>query len=222
MGSVWTGYVEPLVYLVPHSMKIAILLFDSFTALDIVGPYEVLSKLPGAQIYLVGQEKRAYADKYGLKILADHSLEEIADADVLLIPGGPGIDSLLSNNEILNWIRKTDATTKWTTSVCSGSLLLAAAGLLENKQCTTHWKRKSQLNQFNVVIKNERYVHDGKIITSAGVSAGIDMALYLVSKIKGEDAARMIQLGIEYDPQPPFDSGLPDKVPKEMLQRLNQ
>lgn len=185
-------------------MKIAILLFDDFTTLDIVGPYEVLSKLPGATIYLVGQEKRAYADKYGLKIHADYSLEEITPVDVLLVPGGPGIDSLLSNEELVNWIRKTDATTTWTTSVCSGSSLLAAAGLLNKKNCTTHWKRKPQLSQYNVTIRNERYVQDGKFITSAGVSAGIDMALYLVSKIAGDDTARMIQLGIEYDPQPPF------------------
>lgn len=185
-------------------MKIAILLFDNITALDVVGPYEVLSKLPGAQIYFVGQEKRAYADKYGLKIHADYSLEEIAQVDVLLIPGGPGIDSLLSSNALLHWIRNADAATTWTTSVCSGALLLAAAGLLHNKNCTTHWKRKPQLSQYDVTILDERYVQDGKIITSAGVSAGIDMALYLASKIMGDDAARMIQLGIEYDPQPPF------------------
>lgn len=203
-------------------MKIAILLFDNITALDVAGPYEVLTKLPGTQIYLVGAEKKAYADKYGLKILADYSLEEITRVDVMLIPGGPGIDSILSSNQILDWIRNTDATTQWTTSVCSGSLLLAAAGLLKNKACTTHWRRKPQLSQYDVTIKNERYVQDGKLITSAGVSAGIDMALYLVSKIAGDDAARMIQLGIEYDPQPPFDSGSPDKVPREMLERLKK
>lgn len=186
------------------TMKIAILLFDNFTALDIIGPYEVLSKLPDAQICLVGMEKKAYNDKHGLKIYADYSIDEIEQADILLIPGGFGIDTLLSNKEILDWIRKTDGTTKWTTSVCSGSLLLAEAGLLHNKECTTHWKRKAQLSQYSVTIRNERYVQDGKVITSAGVSAGIDMALYLASKVAGDDTARKIQLAIEYDPQPPF------------------
>ncbi len=180
-------------------MKITILLFDNFTALDIVGPYEVLSKLPDAQIFLAGLEKKAYQDKYGLKIFADYSVGEIDETYILLIPGGPGVDSLLSNKEILDWIRKTDGTTTWTTSVCSGSLLLAEAGLLRNKNCTTHWKRKSQLSQYDVAIKDQRYVQHGKIITSAGVSAGIDMALYLAGLIAGDDTARTIQRGIEYD-----------------------
>ncbi len=203
-------------------MKIVILLFDNFTALDVVGPYEVLNKLPNSQIYLVGHEKKEYKDAYGLKIYADYSLEEIEQADILLIPGGFGIDNLLPNKEILDWIQKIDSTTKWTTSVCSGSLLLAEAGLLDNKDCTTHWRRKEQLSKYNVMIKNERYVQDGKIITSAGVSAGIDMALYLVSKIAGDQTAKMVQLAIEYDPKPPFDCGSPDKVPKEMIYRLKK
>ena len=137
-----------------------------------------------------------------------------------MIPGGFGIDNLLSNKKIIGWVQKIDSTTKWTTSVCSGSLLLAKAGLLDKKECTTHWRRKDQLSKYNVSIKNERYIQDGKIITSAGVSAGIDMALYLVSKIAGDQTARMIQLAIEYDPKPPFDCGSPDKLPKEIIDRL--
>jgi transcriptional regulator GlxA family with amidase domain len=203
-------------------MKIVILLFDNYTALDVVGPYEVLNKLPDSKIYLVGQEKKEYKDTYGLKISADYSTDEISQADVLLIPGGFGVDNLLKNNEILDWIQKTDSTTKWTVSVCSGSLLLAQAGLLNGKNCTTHWKRKDQLRNFNVIVKDERFVQDGKIITSAGVSAGIDMALYLVSKIAGDQTAKIIQLAIEYDPKPPFDCGSPGKVPKAMLDRLNK
>ena len=203
-------------------MKIAILLFDNYTALDVVGPYEVLNKLPDSQIYFVGLEKRDYKDTHGMKLYADYSIDEINQADVLLIPGGMGIDSLLSNKKILDWIQKIDSTTKWTTSVCSGSLLLAHAGLLDKKACTTHWRRKEQLNKYDVTIKNERYVQDGKFITSAGVSAGIDMALYLVSKIAGDQTAKLIQLGIEYDPKPPFDYGSPDKAPKEMVDRLKK
>jgi transcriptional regulator GlxA family with amidase domain len=203
-------------------MKIVILLFDNYTALDIVGPYEVLNKLPNSKIHLVGLEKKEYKDTYGLKISADNSINEISEADILLIPGGSGIDNLLKNKEILDWILKIDSTTKWTVSVCSGSLLLAQTGLLDGKNCTTHWRRKEQLHRFNVTVKNERYIQDGKFITSAGVSAGIDMALYLVSKISGDQIAMMFQLAIEYDPKPPFDSGSPEKVSKAMLDQFNK
>jgi transcriptional regulator GlxA family with amidase domain len=201
-------------------MKIVILLFDNYTALDIVGPYDVLNKLPNSKIYLVGLEKKEYKDTYGLKISADYSIDEISQADILLVPGGFGIDNLLKNQKIINWIQKIDSSTKWTVSVCSGSLLLAQAGLLNGKNCTTHWRRKDQLRNYDVTIKDERYVQDGKIITSAGVSAGIDMALYLVSKVAGDQTAQMIQLGIEYDPKPPFDCGSPEKVPKEMMDKI--
>jgi transcriptional regulator GlxA family with amidase domain len=203
-------------------MKIVILLFDNYTALDIVGPYEVLNKLPDSKIYLAGLEKKEYKDTYGLKISADNSIDEISEADILLIPGGFGIDNLLKNQKLLDWIRRIDSTTKWTVSVCSGSLLLAQTGLLDGKYCTTHWRRKEQLQRFNVTVKNERYVQDEKFITSAGVSAGIDMALYLVSKIAGDQTAMMLQLAIEYDPKPPFNCGTPDNVPKAMLDRFNK
>jgi transcriptional regulator GlxA family with amidase domain len=201
-------------------MKIVIFIFDNFTALDIVGPYEVLNKLPDSKIYLVGLEKKEYKDTYGLKIFADYSINEISQTDILLIPGGFGVDNLLKNKEVLDWIQKVDSSTKWTVSVCSGSLILAQAGLLTGKNCTTHWRRKDQLRNFDVSVKDERYIQDAKIITSAGVSAGIDMALYLVSKIAGDQTAKMIQLAIEYDPKPPFNCGSPDKLPKEMIAKL--
>jgi transcriptional regulator GlxA family with amidase domain len=203
-------------------MKIVILIFDNYTALDIIGPYEVLNKLQNSKIYLAGLEKKEYKDSYGLKISSDNSIDEISEADILLIPGGFGIDDLLKNEEVLNWIRRIDSTTKWTVSVCSGSLLLAQTGLLNGKNCTTHWRRKEQLQKYNVKVQNERYIQDGKFITSAGVSAGIDMALYLVSKISGDQTAMMFQLAIEYDPKPPFDCGSPDKVPKAMLDKFNK
>ena len=203
-------------------IKIVILLFDNFTALDVVGPYEVLNKLPNSKIYFVGLEKREYKDTYGLKLYANYSIQEIPSAEVLLIPGGFGVDKLLENKELLDWIQKLDSTTKWTVSVCSGSLLLAQAGLLKEKMCTTHWRRKKQLSKYNVTVSDQRYVQDGKIITSAGVSAGIDMALFLVGKIAGDQTAKIIQLAIEYDPQPPFDCGSPAKVPKEMADKLKK
>jgi transcriptional regulator GlxA family with amidase domain len=201
-------------------MKIGILLFDKFTALDVVGPYEVLSRLPDSQICFIGLEKKEYKDPYGLKLSADYAISEISTLDVLLIPGGFGIDSLLTNQSLINWIKSIDNTSKWTVSVCSGSLLLAQTGLLNGKKCTTHWRRKDQLRLYNVTIINERYVHDGKYMTSAGVSAGIDMALYLVSQMLGDQTAKLIQLSMEYDPKPPFDCGSPDKVPQDLMDKL--
>jgi len=205
-------------------MQIVILLFDNYTALDVVGPYEVLSKLPGATIRFVGLEKKEYKDSHGLKILADHSINEITTADILIIPGGFGIDSILKNEAIIKWIQRIDSTTTWTVSVCAGALLLAEAGLLRDKHCTTHWGRKNQLKNYDVPVtaKYERYIQDGKIITSAGVSAGIDMAFYLVSKIAGDEAAQMIQLAMEYDPKPLFDCGTPDKAPRELLAKMKR
>ncbi|MDD5008490.1 MAG: DJ-1/PfpI family protein [Syntrophorhabdaceae bacterium] len=203
-------------------IRIIILLYDRFTALDAIGPYEVLSRLPGSKIYFTGYEKRKYKDTYGLELKADYSINEISEAEILLIPGGFGIDNFLKNREIIDWVRKIDRTTSWTVAVCSGSLLLAEAGILDGKNCTTHWRRKEQLRQYNVHIKDDRFVQDGKVITSAGVSAGIDMALYLVSKVAGDDAAKIIQLGMEYDPQPPFDCGSPGKAPPEILERFKK
>ena len=206
------------------TQKIVILLFDNYTALDVVGPYEVLSKLPNSSVYFVGCDKKEYPDGRGLKIAADYSIDEISEADILLIPGGFGIDPLLKNKEIIEWIQKVDTTSRWTVSVCSGSLLLAEAGLLNGKNCTTHWRRKEQLKKYDVLVKDtyERYIRDGKIVTSAGVSAGIDMAIYLVSLIANDQTAQMIQLAIEYNPQPPFDCGTPDKAPKELKEKLRQ
>jgi len=203
-------------------MKIGILLFENMTALDAVGPYEVLARIANAQIYFIGVEKKVYKDFYGLKLLADYSIDEIEALDILLIPGGYGIDILFTNSTLINWIKQIDKTTKFTVSVCSGALLLAEAGLLDGKRCTTHWRRKEQLKKHKVLIEEERYVHDGKIITSAGVSAGIDMALYLVSLIEGEQSAKLIQLGIEYDPMPPFDCGSPKKASKELMEQYNK
>ena len=205
-------------------MKTAILLFDDYTALDVIGPYEVLAKIPNNQICFTGLNKKEYKDSHGLKIIADYSIEEIDSADILVIPGGFGVDTLLKDTAIIEWIKKIDKTSNWTVSVCSGALLLAEAGLLEGKNCTTHWGRKKQLRNYNVHVTDryERYVHDGKIITSARVSAGIDMVLYLASLIAGEQTAKTIQLAMEYDPKPPFDCGTPDKAPKEILERLRR
>jgi transcriptional regulator GlxA family with amidase domain len=201
-------------------MKIAILLFDNYTALDIVGPYEVLSYIPGSKIYFIAEKPGFYKNCKGIQISAEYSLNDLKDPDIVVIPGGFGIDAILDNKEILNWVTAVHKKSQWTTSVCSGVLLLAAAGILKGCRVTTNWNRVEQLRKYSVEFVNERYVKDGKIITSAGVSAGIDMALYLTSLVVNENFAKTVQLAIEYDPMPPFDSGSPEKAPKEILEMI--
>ncbi len=203
-------------------MKIAILLFENITSLDVIGPYEVLSKIPNVEILFTGQKKGLYGDGKSVALMAKYTLNDITQADILLVPGGFGIDALLTNREVIDWLRKLDDHTTWTASVCSGSILLAEAGLLDGKSCTTHWRRKNQLKNYKVNISDKRYIRDGKYITSAGVSAGIDMALYLVSLTLGDEFAQTIQLAIEYDPQPPFDTGSPIKAPHSILKNLDR
>ncbi len=194
-------------------MRIAILIFDKLTALDAIGPYEVLSRLPGAELSFVAEAagpKRT--DTGALAITADLTLAELTDPDVLLVPGGPGNQPLFEDEQVLGWVRDAHEGTTWTTSVCTGSLVLAAAGVLDGVRATTHWAYLDELGKRGAVPVAERVVEDGKLITGAGVSAGIDMALTLAARIAGEDVAKAIQLGIEYDPSPPFDAGTPDKA----------
>ena len=199
-------------------MDIALLLFDRITALDVVGPYEVLARLPGAQVRFVASEAGPYrTDNRSLALVADYSLAETTSTDILVVPGGFGTSALVEDPALLDWIRSIHATTTWTTSVCTGSLVLAAAGLLEGLEATTHWAQFEALAGLGAVPTSRRVVEQGKIVTAAGVSAGIDMALTLVARIAGDTLAQAIQLGIEYDPQPPFDSGSPAKAPAEVL-----
>ncbi len=200
-------------------MKIALLVFDKLTALDAIGPYEVLSRFPEAELRFVAKqpgEKRT--DTGALGISADVALSEFTEPDILLVPGGAGNRPLMEDEEVLDWIRAVHETSKWTTSVCTGSLVLAAAGVLEGKRATSHWAYRDELARFGAEPVAERVVVDGKIVTAAGVSAGIDMALHLTALEYGEDLARGIQLGIEYDPQPPFDSGSPEKAAPELVE----
>ena len=204
-------------------MKIAILVFDKLTALDAIGPYEVLSRLPEADLRFVAKEagtKRT--DTGALGISADVAIADFAEPDILLIPGGEGNRPLMEDDEVLEWVRAADATTKWTTSVCTGSLVLGAAGLLDGKRATSHWAYRHELEGFGAEVVAERVVVDGKVVTAAGVSAGIDMALQLTALEFGEDLAKGIQLGIEYDPQPPFDSGSPEKADPNLVELVRQ
>jgi putative intracellular protease/amidase len=199
-------------------MKIAILLYDKLTALDAIGPYEVLSRLPGASLTFVAVEAGPVQTDNGMLTLhAERSLAEVERPDIVLVPGGPGEVAARAGGPALQWLRDVHETTTWTTSVCTGSLILAAAGLLNGVRATSHWLALDELRRLGAEPVSERVVFDGKIVTAAGVSAGIDMALTLAAEIAGEQVAQAIQLGIEYDPQPPFDAGSPTKAPAEVV-----
>ena len=200
-------------------MQVAILLFDKITALDAVGPYEVLSRLPDAEVTFVAAETGPKRTENGMLALhADRSLAELTDPEVLVIPGGAGTRPLAADQTVLDWIRHAHANSLWTTSVCTGSLLLAAAGVLDGLQATTHWLQYDLLRRYGVTPVAERIVRQGKVITAAGVSAGIDMALMLAAEIAGPEWAHGIQLGIEYDPKPPFAGGSPHTAPAEIVE----
>ena len=200
-------------------MKIAIPIFDRVTALDAVGPYEVLSRLPGAELKFVGFEPGPVKTDNGmLSLNVEVALEDYVEPDVLVFPGGFGTRPLMQDQRMLDWVRSVDQGTEWTTSVCTGSLVLGAAGLLNGLEATTHWAAMNVLEGLGATPTSRRVVEQGKIVTAAGVSSGIDMALMLAGRIAGDDVAQAIQLGIEYDPQPPYDSGSPEKAPPHVVQ----
>lgn len=199
-------------------MQVAYLLYDRFTALDITGPHEVLNSVPGVESVFVGEVAGPYRNESDtLSLVADLAIDEVTSPDILVVPGGYGTRSLLEHEPLLSWIRTVDETTTWTTSVCTGSLLLAAAGLLEGRPATTHWMARETLAGLGAMPVPDRVVFDDKYVTGAGVSAGIDLALTLVGEIYGPEMAQAVQLGIEYDPQPPHDTGAPEKAPKEIV-----
>jgi transcriptional regulator GlxA family with amidase domain len=188
-------------------MDIAFLLYDNMTSLDFIGPYQVLGMIPGARLHLVATEAGPVRTDLGVRIHADKRLEEVTRADILVVPGSPDPSKVMADERVLAWLRAVDATTKWTTSVCTGALILGAAGLLQGKRATTHWVALEQLRGLGATPVSERVVFDGKMVAAAGVSAGIDMALTLVGRESGPLLAQSIQLGIEYDPAPPFNTG---------------
>jgi putative intracellular protease/amidase len=200
-------------------MDIAIALFPGFTALDAVGPYEVLSHLPGYTVTFVAAEPGLIRTDTGrLCVKVDSSLDDLPNPELIVIPGGPGQAAQMDNERLLDWIRHAHETTQWTTSVCTGSLLLGAAGLLQGKRATSYWLALESLREFGATPTLDRVVEDGKIITAAGVSAGIDMALLLASLVEGDLVAQQIQLSIEYEPEPPFDAGSPLSAPAVVVE----
>jgi putative intracellular protease/amidase len=200
-------------------VKIAIPLYDRFTALDAVGPYEVLQRLPGAEIAWLAHEPGPVGTDTGkLQLYADAAFEDVPDPEIVVVPGGTGTDAVLDDERLVGWIRRAHETSDWTTSVCTGSLLLGAAGLLDGLEATCHWIDMPDLERYGARPTSRRVVEQGKILTAAGVSSGIDMGLTLAARIAGPEVAQAIQLGIEYDPQPPFDAGSVEKAPPEITE----
>ncbi|NJL87505.1 MAG: DJ-1/PfpI family protein [Leptolyngbyaceae cyanobacterium SM1_1_3] len=202
-------------------LEIAILLYEGMTALDAIGPYEVLSRLPNTKIKLVAKEPGlVVTDTRYLALNATDSLTDVPTPNVILLPGGSaGTMKTTQNQAVLDWVRTAHANTQWTTAVCTGVFLLGASGLLTGIEATTHWASTADLAKYDARYQPARFVQSGKIITAAGVSAGIDMALYLAGQLRGEQVAKAIQLAIEYDPNPPFQSGSLKKADQEIVQQ---
>jgi putative intracellular protease/amidase len=191
-------------------LDIVIPIYEDFTALDAVGPYEVLSRVGHVRFAGVAAGP-VRTDNGMLTVVAETSLAEASSPDVVVVPGGPGARALTADRVWLDWLRAVHATSTWTTSVCTGSLLLGAAGILDGLRATSHWLELETLREYGAEPTGQRVVVEGKVVTAAGVSAGIDMALTLAARIAGDEAAKAIQLAIEYDPQPPFDCGSVEK-----------
>lgn len=200
-------------------MEIAIPIFDGLTALDAIGPYEVLSRVPGARVHFLALEPGAKRTGDGmLALTADQALSDVPHPEVIVFPGGHGTRTLMHDEAVLAWVRAAHESSQWTTSVCTGALVLGAAGILDGLEATTHWLLLDQLAELGAIPVSRRVVEQGKVITAAGVSSGIDMALTLAAHIAGEEVAQAIQLGIEYDPEPPFDSGSTAKAPPAIVE----
>ncbi|HEY3142070.1 MAG TPA: DJ-1/PfpI family protein [Acidimicrobiales bacterium] len=196
-------------------MLIAIPLFPRVTALDAIGPYEVLQRLPEAEVRFVGEQTGTVRTDNGmLGLSVDATFDEVPDPDVVVVPGGIGTRVLISDSALVDWVKATYPTTRWTTSVCTGSLILAGAGLLDGLEATTHWGAYDELRALGAVPTEQRVVEHPaeRVITAAGVSSGIDMALRLAEHLTDRTTAEAMQLIVEYDPQPPFDAGAPSKA----------
>jgi transcriptional regulator GlxA family with amidase domain len=201
-------------------MQIAILLYPRMTALDAIGPYEVLRFMPNCEVRFVSEQPGPIVTDSGVLVLgATHSYEETPNPDIVLVPGSEAnTATAMADNKLVGWVRTAHEGSRFTLSVCSGALILGAAGILEGHPATTHWIAQSRLPMFGATAKrDQRIVRSGKIITAAGVSAGIDLGLYVVGELFGKERAERVQLLIEYDPQPPFDSGHPSKASKAVF-----
>jgi transcriptional regulator GlxA family with amidase domain len=200
-------------------MQVALLLYDGFTALDITGPHDVLNSVPGVEPVFVAEQVGPVANESRtLELVASRSLADVPAPDILVVPGGLGTPKALDREPLLDWLRQAHETSTWTTSVCTGALLLAKAGILDGLTATTHWLSRDLLAELGARPVAERVVEQGKVMTAAGVSSGIDMALLLVQRQWGDEVAQAVQLGIEYDPEPPFDAGSPETAPAPIVE----
>ena len=192
------------------AFRIGLLLFPDITQLDMTGPYEVFTKLPGAEVHLVWKTLDPVAANGGMQIVPTTTFAACPQLDLVCVPGGAGMNALLNDEETLAFLRRQAKGARYVTSVCTGALVLGAAGLLEGKRAATHWMSRDMLKAFGATPVAERVVIDGNVVTGGGVTAGIDFALKIAAEAFGEEVAKSIQLGIEYDPQPPFGAGSPE------------
>ncbi|WP_426208358.1 DJ-1/PfpI family protein [Massilia sp. TWP1-3-3] len=202
-------------------MRLSIILFDGFTALDVVGGYDVLANLPGMEVEFVAAKCGLVAVDTGwLGMQACKTFDQLEATDILYVPGGPGVEAALADDALLACVRRISASCAWTVSVCNGAEILGAAGLLEGKQVTTNWFARDKVAAYGARVVKQRYVRDGQLVTGAGVSSSIDTGLFLAGLLAGEEVAKTIQLGIEYYPDPPFGNGTPDEQPAARQQMI--
>lgn len=202
--------------------RIGLLLFPRMTQLDLTGPFEVFAKLPGAEVLLLWKTLQPVEAETGLRMLPHATLRDCPPLDVVCVPGGPGVSALMEDAEVLAWLRTQAETARYVSSVCTGSLVLGAAGLLRGKRATSHWASRDLLAAFGAIPTAARVVRDGNLFTGGGVTAGIDFALTMVAEIASPMAAQLIQLAIEYAPAPPFDAGTPETAPPEVLEQARR
>ena len=204
-------------------VSVGLVLYPRFTALDIVGPFQTLVDVPGLDVFFVAEKSGPVSDHTGrLSLVATKSFADVDQLDVVVVPGGMADSGLIASDPVVEFVKRIHPTTTWTTSVCTGSIFLATAGVLDGIEATTHWASYERLRALGAIPVETRVVHRGKVITAAGVSSGIDMGLVLVAAMFGDEMAQVIQLAIEYDPQPPFDAGAPSKVTPELLALVQQ
>jgi cyclohexyl-isocyanide hydratase len=201
--------------------SVVFLVYPNVTQLDLTGPAQVLSRLPDSRVDLAWKSRDPVPTDSGFALLPTATLGEVARADIVCIPGGFGCVDVMQDEEALAWVRKIGECAKWVTSVCTGSLILGAAGLLRGYRATSHWAWRDDLRLFGAEPVRERVVFDRNRVTGGGVTAGIDFALALMARIEGENYAKAVQLGLEYDPHPPFDCGTPDKADPELVKRVH-
>ena len=203
-------------------LRIGFLVFPRITQLDMTGPHEVFARMPGSEIHLVWKSLEPIVAQGGMSLIPTATLESCPQLDLICVPGGPGMNPLLNDEPVLDFIRRQAPGARYVTAVCTGALVLGAAGLLRGRRATTHWTAHEMLAAFGAIPVKERFVIDGNLITGGGVTAGIDFALKVAAELLGEDAAKTIQLSIEYDPKPPFDAGSPERAGEAIVARQRQ